>query len=44
MHDQLDDNGQKNLVAYVSWSNKVEVKYSLYEMECLNVVCYLHGS
>jgi hypothetical protein len=22
----------------------VEVTYSLYEMECLNVVCYLHGS
>jgi len=49
---QLNDDGQKFVVAYANWSNnKTKVKYNLYEGECLIVVwavssfwCYLYGS
>jgi hypothetical protein len=50
---QLDDDGWKFIITYVSWSNnKMEAKYSSYEGKCLIVVvwivssfhCYLCGS
>jgi hypothetical protein len=49
---QLDDDGQKFMVAYVNQSNnKMEAKYNSYEGECLTIVwvvssfrCYLCGS
>ncbi len=49
---QLDDDGQKFMVAYASLSNnKMEAKYNSYERECLTVVwvvssfqCYFYGS
>ncbi len=40
---QLDDDGQKFMVAYDNWSNnKTKVKYSSYEGECLVVVWVIH--
>jgi hypothetical protein len=52
MFTQLDDDGQKFVVAYANRSNnKTEAKYSSYEKECLVVVwaiysfrCFLYGS
>ncbi len=52
MFTQLDDDGQKFMVAYVNQSNnKMEAKYNSYEGECLTIVwvvssfrCYLCGS
>jgi len=52
MLTQLDDDGQKFVMAYASRSNnKMEIKYSSYERECLAIVwvvssfqCYLYGS
>jgi hypothetical protein len=52
MLTQLDDDGWKFVLAYVSWSNnKMEAKYNSYEGECLTVVwvvssshCYFYGS
>ncbi len=39
MLTQLDDDGQKFVVAYASWSNnKIKAKYNSYEGECLVVV------
>jgi hypothetical protein len=39
MLTQLDDDGQKFVVAYISQSNnKMKAKYSSYEEECLVVV------
>jgi hypothetical protein len=51
MFTQLDDDGQKFMVAYVSLSNnKMETKYNSYEGECLTIVwvvssfrCYFYG-
>ncbi len=48
---QLDDDGQKFVVAYASSSNnKMEAKYNSYEGECLTIIwvvssfwCYFYG-
>ncbi len=52
MLTQLDDDGQKFMVAYVNQSNnKTKAKYNSYEGECLTIVwvvssfrCYFCGS
>ncbi len=45
MFTQLDDDGQKFVVAYVSrFNNKMEAKYNSYEGECLAVVGLFYHS
>jgi hypothetical protein len=52
MLTQLNDNGLKFVMVYVSWSNnKIEAKYNSYEGECLVVAwvvfsfwCCLYGN
>jgi hypothetical protein len=38
MFTQLDDDGKKFMVAYVIWSNTMNVKYNSYGGECLAIV------